>query len=328
MRHWLHAPLAILGWLLLSAGPHRAAAIGWDSNDFLISGGPNFPDRIGVFDYDLTFKGYLDMGFLPVRGLDFDAAGNVVAVASTSVRGEVRVYSSDGSRVGGFVRNDGMMGVGNDLKVAPDGTYVVGTGNLSGGDGVRQFTQDGTFLRQYGSGDLRGVAVLPGNRIWIGGLDTTSVGVFDLGSGMSQGSIVLTSPIQRAFSMQFLPTVNSVLMVDFSAHQVVERDLLGTTIHGFGTPFITSLSHATVGPFEDIFATDSDQHLLQWHRDGTFVGSSSLSTTLGRGVGILWAGSIPEPSTAAVAMISAAAIFARRRRRAGQLRSVLMHRSS
>src|SRR5207253_6662111 len=90
----LHAPLAILGWLLLSAGADRAAAIGWDSNDFLITAGPNFPDRILVCDHDLSFKGYLDPNFLPVGGIDFDAAGHLVAEASYTGYREVRIYDS------------------------------------------------------------------------------------------------------------------------------------------------------------------------------------------------------------------------------------------
>jgi len=60
--------------LLLSAGPHRAAAIGGDSNDFLVNGGTNFPNRIRVFDFGFSFKGYLDTNFLGLPGMRFDRA--------------------------------------------------------------------------------------------------------------------------------------------------------------------------------------------------------------------------------------------------------------
>src|SRR5438093_1015249 len=56
----------VIGWLLTAEA--ALAGTGWDSNDFLISGGPNFPDRIGVFDFDMSFKGYLDTNYIPVRG--------------------------------------------------------------------------------------------------------------------------------------------------------------------------------------------------------------------------------------------------------------------
>ena len=42
----------------------RARAVGWDNDDFIITGAPNFPQYIGVFDHDFTFKGYLDTNFL------------------------------------------------------------------------------------------------------------------------------------------------------------------------------------------------------------------------------------------------------------------------
>jgi hypothetical protein len=44
-----------------------------------------------VFDYDMSFKGYLDSNFLTVSGLDFDAAGHLVAAAGVPGHGEVRV---------------------------------------------------------------------------------------------------------------------------------------------------------------------------------------------------------------------------------------------
>src|SRR6185436_15497377 len=97
-RHFL--PLVIAG--VLSISEKHAGAIGWDSDDFLIGGGPNFTTKIGVFDHDLTFKGLLD-NFFGVQGMDFDAAGHLVAASPDSR--EVRVYDSSGVRVGGFVRS-------------------------------------------------------------------------------------------------------------------------------------------------------------------------------------------------------------------------------
>src|SRR5881392_3236021 len=114
-----------------------ADAIGWEPTDFLIGGGPNFTNKIGVFDANLNYRGNLDSSFLGVGGMDFDAAGDLVAVSG--ILQEVRVYSSSGAKVGGFIRNDTLLGTGNDLSVAADGSYVVATQNHDGGDGARQF---------------------------------------------------------------------------------------------------------------------------------------------------------------------------------------------
>src|SRR5439155_6859047 len=140
--------------VLLAAS--RATAIGWDPTDFLIGGGPNFTNKIGVFDQNLSFKGYLESSFVTVEGMDFDSAGRLVAVAGSMQ--EVRAYDKSGAKVGGFIRNDNLLGTSVDLKVTPNGDYVVATQNFGGGDGAREFGPDGTFVRQYGSGWIRGAA--------------------------------------------------------------------------------------------------------------------------------------------------------------------------
>src|SRR5436190_1853135 len=105
-------------------------------------------------DFGLRISGFprIRSAFPPARailtvgGMDFDAAGHLVAASNF----EVRVYDISGNRIGGFTRSDGLLGVSNDLKVAPDGTYVVATGQT----GAAQFGTDGTFLRQYGNGQI------------------------------------------------------------------------------------------------------------------------------------------------------------------------------
>src|SRR5437867_3696989 len=83
----------------LLSGANRVQAIGWEPTDFMIGGGPNFTNKIGVFDQNLIFKGYLDSSFVTVEGMDFDAFGRLVAVAGSSQ--EVRVYDKSGAKIGG-----------------------------------------------------------------------------------------------------------------------------------------------------------------------------------------------------------------------------------
>src|SRR5687767_9538521 len=109
MRRTLMLAIAIV----VFACADGARAIGWDSDDFLIGGGADFTSRIGVFDHDLTFKGYLDTFFPTVSGMDFDAGGRLVAVGG-AVR-TVRVYEPSGSIVGGFTRSDNLLGAAVDI---------------------------------------------------------------------------------------------------------------------------------------------------------------------------------------------------------------------
>ncbi|MBC8107556.1 MAG: hypothetical protein H7Z14_13270 [Anaerolineae bacterium] len=291
--------------LLACAG--RARAIGWDSNDFLIGGGPSFTNRIGVFDHDLTFKGYLDSNFVTVAGMDFDAAGNLVAVAS-ALR-SVRVYASSGAIVGGFTRPDSLLGTPGDLKVAPSGNYIVATQNFGGGDGARQFIPDGAFVRQFGTGDITGAAIVPGNRLWIGGIGIPDIHVYDLSTGLPVGT--LATP-HSAVSMTYSASTNSVLSC--SAGRIHEIDLEGNVLRTFTAPG-TSLSSATRGPNGDVFATDGiDESVVRWHADGQFVGSVSTGKVLGGAGEIVWAGNVPEPG-AASAVIALTLGLSRRQRR-------------
>ncbi len=78
-RHRLAAFLAAAVLFLSALWPAAAVAstVGWDDDDFLVAGFNS--DTIGVYDSDLTFKHNLVTGFNAVTGLDFDAAGNLVA---------------------------------------------------------------------------------------------------------------------------------------------------------------------------------------------------------------------------------------------------------
>ncbi|MBC8105266.1 MAG: hypothetical protein H7Z14_01655 [Anaerolineae bacterium] len=273
--------------MVLLACTTRAEAIGWDSNDFLIGGGSSFTSRIGVFDHDLTFKGYLDTNFVTVAGMDFDAQGRLVAVAG-AMR-SVRVYQpTNGAIVGGFTRQDDALGSAADLKLAPDGSYVIGTNNFGGGDGARRFQTDGSFVQQIGSGPIRAVAVVPGDKVWTGGIGTQHITVFDLASGTQTGTISIAG-ISSFRSMAFSQSTNSVLVA--SNASVWELDLSGNLIRPFHADTM-GLGSVARGPGGDVVAT-AGGNVVRWSPDGTLIGtfpSGEVGTN-----GIVWAGNVPEP---------------------------------
>jgi WD40 repeat protein len=276
-----------------------ARAIGWDNDDFLIGGGPSFTTRIGVFDHDLTFKGLLDSNFVTVAGMDFDAAGRLVAVASGNVR-SVRVYDSSGVIVGGFTRNDDLLGTSADLKVAPNGNYIIATQNFGGGDGAREFMPDGSFVRQYGSGWITGAVVLPGNRLWTGGPGFSSINVFDLTTGAQTGSLTIPG-VHGVFGMNYDSLTNTVLIANYSASATFECDLSGNVLRSFDSaPLAASTEAATRGPNCDVFVTTGSRTVLHWRADGSFVESVSTASSIGFPGAIMWAGNLPEPSATGV----------------------------
>src|SRR5438552_8697467 len=115
MKRFRRAAVVFIALVAMAALSPRADAVGWDRDDFIITGAPNFPQYIGIFDHDFTFKGYLDTNFLSVQGMDFDAQGRLVAVSALNP--EVRVFNHDGTRAGGFTQaNSPMLVSTGDLK--------------------------------------------------------------------------------------------------------------------------------------------------------------------------------------------------------------------
>jgi hypothetical protein len=311
-RRNLIALLCLLLAALLWAG--RAEAIGWGPMDFLIAGGPSFSTKIGVFDPNLTFKGYLDNNIVTVGGMDFDGTGNLAAVR-TNVSGEVRVYAPSGTQVGGFVRSDNLLGSPGDLKVLANGDYIIATQNFGGGDGAREFAPDGTFVRQYGSGDITSAVVVPGNHLWIGGIGSSVIKIFDLGNGAQIGSFSVTG-MGSAFSMSYSRNTNTVLSV--SQSKVWELDRAGNLLRTFDGQGNVLSDSVIRGPNGDVFATTGGgQSVLRWHSDSMFVGSTSTASSVGGTAAIVWAGNIPEPATnigvLAAALILCVRVIGRRK---------------
>ncbi len=292
--------MVLVAMCVLTTAASHVHAVGWDRDDFIITGAPNFPDRISVFDHDFRFKGYLDQNFLGVQGMDFDAQGRLVALSSLNP--EVRVYDPSGNRVGGFTHSGSPMLVpAGDLKVAPDGNYALGTNE----DGVRVFTPQGTFLRQYGDGDSRGITYLPSDRLWSGGAGTT-VRVFDTQSGAQIGTFTANQQTM-SYSMQYSPTTDTVLIVDADrdAGGVFERDLSGILLREFDVPLPqTFVFSATRGPNDDVFATTGHLTLdvVHWHADGSVAGTINVYPFDKSTVRIIWAGVVPEPTSAVIAI--------------------------
>jgi hypothetical protein len=229
-----------------------------------------------------------------VGWLDFDGAGRLVAVSG--ILDEVRVYDASGAIVGGFTRNDDLLGTGSNLKVADDGSYVVATQSFDGGDGGRQFQPDGTFVRQFGSGDVVGAAVIPESRLWIGTQESPVVTVYNLNSSVPVGSLSVAG-MNGIRSMRFNPARNTVLIPDTLAGAVFEANLNGTLSQRYNAP--TSFNGVTPGPNGDVLATTGGTATIwRWSADGTLIDTISTSSTLGGPADIAWAGIIPEPATA------------------------------
>jgi hypothetical protein len=307
----------LMAWLF-AAATQRAGAVGWDNDDFIITGAPNFPDRIGIFDHDFTFKGYLDQNFLGVQGMDFDAQGRLVALSQLNP--EVRVYDPSGTRVGGFTQAASPMLVpAADLDVAPDGSYVLGT--LS--NGARVFTPQGTFIRQYGDGGSAGISMLPGDRLWSGGIGLT-VRVFDTVSGVQVGTFTADQQVNSG-SMRYDATTNTVLMVDpdRDAGGVYERNIGGTLLRQFHVPVPQTFCFgATRGPGGDIFGTTSNLviDVVHWLPNGTVAGTFDVYPNSITPARILWAGIVPEPGTAALVVAGVSVLLTRLSRLRGRSR--------
>lgn len=300
--------IASLAWI------DCARAIGWDSDDFIISGGPSFTTTIGIYDHDFTFKGFLDNNFVIVGGMSFDASGRLVAAGGGNARA-VRVYESSGTQVGGFT-NGTLLSSATNLKVTSAGNYVVGLGNSGGPpDAVsaREFTPEGALVHEYRSGGGSGVAVLPGNRLWTGRAGSMGVDVFDLTTGANLGQIPIAG-LNGVSSMFYSASTDTVLIATFLSNGVIEAKRDGTVVRTFSNPIPTNLIDVTRGPNGDVFATRG-QRVFRWDASGTFLGEISPPPTDLSFSSIVWAGNAPEPAGCLLWGFACITAAARRRRR-------------
>ncbi|MEM7806980.1 MAG: hypothetical protein AAF561_02590 [Planctomycetota bacterium] len=299
-RHRLAAFLAAAVLFFSALWPAAAAAstVGWDDDDFLVAG--LLSGTIGVYDSDLTFKGNLVTGFNRTSGLDFDAAGNLVAAGQEP--GQVRVFSSNGTQLSTIDNSD--LGFPLDLKVGPNGNFFVGTQDLDGGNGLIEFTSGGATVRTFDTGDYEGVAVPPGGVLWGGDFNnSTGIEVFDLATGSNTGTIAFDNGQQRATSMSYSVATGTILMADNQGEAIFERTTDGTFVRSFTATGLGNSFGVTRGLNGDVFAADfSDDGVYRWQADGTFVGFTSLGGGLDAPINIVWAGNsptvIPEPGVA------------------------------
>lgn len=313
-------PLLLQATCFLLINVSRAPAVGWDSDDFIIGGGTNQGGKVGVFNADLTFKGYLEnpsaYGFE-----DFDANGRLVGIEGSN---ELRLYDPSGAYAGGFYRADDALKGGVGLRVARNGDYIVPERPNYGFGGVLEFQPDGTLINQYGSGTrASSLVVVPENRawVWFPSDGASVVRVIDLSTFEQIGTVSLPNVAPQ--NMRYCPSTNTVLMASVFANGVVETDLAGQVVRQFILPNnVFAIGTVTRGANGDVLATSSDSTrlIVRWHGDGTLVGTVSVSQTIGEPGAIIWAGDVPEPtgsllmSCAAVALCRNAGRPLKRRR--------------
>jgi hypothetical protein len=212
-----------------------------------------------------------------------------------------------------------MLQTQGQLKVAPDGNYVIGTY-----DGVRVFTPQGTFVRQYGAGRATGITFVPGNRLWATDVVATTVSIFNTDTGAQVASFTADGQLYAGV-MSYSPFTNTVLMVvgDRDAGGAYERDLAGNLLHEFHVPHRqTYLNGAVRTPNGDVYGTHdlyspSYPDLVHWSAGGSVLDDRAIWPVQIVPGEILWAGSVPEPASTILAICSSICLLKRTRSHVG-----------
>jgi hypothetical protein len=258
----------------------RRLLTGFGANDFIVAGYNN--GTLADLDQNGNFQGTIDS--LPgAVGLDFLANGNLVAAGQGS---GVKEYDSAGNVVTSFNNND----IGDPIDLKASSSNLLYAGNQQPG-GAPEVNLSGTTLRFVGTNNYDSIALLPNNVVWAGGDGYQGkIDVIDLTSGNVTSTITLDHGQNDAESMFYSASTNTVLTTSDN-QGVFERDLNGNFIREFAFPTSTDSYGVTRGPGGDVFATDfSHSSILEWHADGTFVGSIDISSNVSGPTGLVWAG--------------------------------------
>jgi HYR domain len=271
--------------------------------DFLVS--DLMGSHISVLDQNLVFKGFFDENLMvfSFRGLDFLPNQHIVGLSLTTPP-TVTEYDTSGMHISSFMSTD-LHGDPIDVKsnkapLPADFRLYFGQDAGMMANSAPELNLSGTKIRGFGSNFYDGIAVLPGNVMWAGGLGFGSIDVFDISSGSGSGNnIAPTSTITldngqvNLFTMTYSAVSNTVLMVEPGSSSVFERMTNGTFVRKFVAPMGISLSPGvTRGPGNDVFASGingvGNGRIVRWNSTGTFVSTTNISV-FDPG-NIIWAG--------------------------------------
>ena len=296
MVRWFFVNLLVASALILTTstiarGDGPTPISGLDRDDFIVSGFGH--DTVGVFDFDWTFKGYLNQYIPNATGMDFDAAGNVIIGGRSP--SHVYAFASNGELIPNLSFGNTLLFDPIDLKVSPSGNYVVATQN-----DLREFSPQGIPLRQFRTGDVESTAILSNGTIWSGNSEQPTIDVFDLESGVQIDSIPLDHGQAGARSMTYSKVSNTVLITE--QMRIVEREIDGTYVREFVAPGLENLWNAIRGPNGDVYGTDTEnEYIFRWLDDGTYAQTINISAHIHYPIQTIWAGSaVPEPTSLAI----------------------------
>ena len=299
-------------------------AVPFDSDDFIVSALSG--DFLSVYDHDFTYKGRLGNAVSVVTGLDFNAAGQLVALSSFTAPGvrEFIVFEPNGLPSDDFPSFVPATPGGLEVKVAPNGNYYVASQDdlFEEPNGLLEMTPLGEVVRMLDEGDYESVAVWPDGTIWGGGSGSSSGPVgflknFDdpseieinyyTGRSLRGGSPPPppgTQPFdggQRAANGMFYSDLSdTVLVVDDVTDDVFERARDGSFIRRFETNFGSTrinVRGVTRGPGGDVFVTGANA-VAHFTATGEFIRNYQLSPEIGTAISIVWAGNAPGVFTA------------------------------
>ncbi|MFN3166273.1 MAG: PEP-CTERM sorting domain-containing protein [Phycisphaeraceae bacterium] len=276
----------------------------WDNDDYIIYS--FVPGVIHVADSDFSLKGVIAVD---AGNFAFDSKGNLYVVNTSSEVRTIDIYAQAGGKIGSFTNEH--MHVLRSIKTLPSDDIVGLTST-----GIREFSPDGSAGKTYdtGTGIYRDLTLLPGGVLWatVQRASTYLIEVYDTNTGSMIGSVPLDNGQVGAGGSKYIAATNTVLMHDFGTDAAFERALDGSYIRTLNAPDYIDGGGFTALPNGDIIGTEAfDNGAIRWSSEGTYLESIDLLFTDGPDQ-IVHTGTIPEPASLAMLMVSGLLLTRRR----------------
>ena len=275
-----------------------AHAVSYDNDDFLIASLET--GTVEVFDHDWTYKGHLIDGLHRPGDLAFDQEGRLMILSQgdDEVDGHITTVDREGNVLPAGTFGHRLLRAAGSFAVDADGSLVVAVMALDGkidpnDAGVYRFSRRGEQVERLAAGDVFGVAIASDGKIIASVHREPQLIVVKTQPEIAVELVRFIGGHARPGRIFYAPSTDKLFMAENGIRMLYELTTQPELSRQLPVVQKVRLQDLNIGPGGNLIALTEVGSIYEWKLDGTFV---QARRHICRGYGLLWAGSLAEPS--------------------------------